>query len=179
MSNSDHKNILKPPRYTRRPFPPYAYTPGRDPHPTRDPDGHSYGTDAPALEQFDPERWQDCEEYLYAIDLLNHGYYWEAHESLEAIWLVCDRSRTPTGRFMQGLLQIGVGMLKLRQGQTAAAQSLWLSGREKIRTKLPNRHFCGIDVEWLDTAVSQLATGDSSEWPTIVLQGIAPQHKSS
>ena len=30
------------PRYTRRPFPAYRFVPGKAPHPTCDPDGHSY-----------------------------------------------------------------------------------------------------------------------------------------
>lgn len=33
----------------KRPFPAYAYLPGRQPHPVRDPAGHSY--------QVEPGRW--------------------------------------------------------------------------------------------------------------------------
>ena len=30
------------PRYTNLPLPAYRFVPGKAPHPTRDPDGHSY-----------------------------------------------------------------------------------------------------------------------------------------
>lgn len=162
------------PRYSQRPFPAYAYLPGRDPHPTRDTDGHSYGTDTPELEHFDPERWRDCEEYLYAIDLINHGYYWEAHESLEAIWLAAGQRRTQTGLFVQGLLQIGVGMLKLRQGQRTAARGLWSAGRDKIRRQLARQSYLGINMAWLDQTVDELLQGNTTTLPVILLEGIQP-----
>ena len=39
-----------------RPFPAYAFLPGRDPHPTRDPSGHSYdGENEGPAEYFEPE----------------------------------------------------------------------------------------------------------------------------
>ncbi|MFQ5661093.1 MAG: hypothetical protein ACE5GZ_11755 [Gammaproteobacteria bacterium] len=40
------------PRYTNRPFPSYRYVPGKAPHPTRDPDGHSYNKPPPLLVLF-------------------------------------------------------------------------------------------------------------------------------
>lgn len=160
---------LKPPRYTRRPFPPYAYTPGRDPHPTRDPDGHSYQSQPSELEPFDPTRWQDCEEYLYAIDLFNHGYYWEAHESFEAVWVAAGRKTRP-GLFVQGLLQIGVGMLKQRQGQHHAAKGMWQSGLEKLHGI--NGPWMGIDTDALRVTVRQLLSDEITSLPPIKLAGL-------
>jgi len=42
-----------------KPFPRYAYLPGRDPHPTRDPRGHSYGQAEHAWPYLPAERWRE------------------------------------------------------------------------------------------------------------------------
>src|SRR5207245_6627760 len=59
------------------PFPPYAFVPGRFPHPISDPRGHSYGIKPLPCEPPDPDRWNECRPCLVGIDLFNHGYYWE------------------------------------------------------------------------------------------------------
>ena len=35
-------SMLRPRWLPQKSFPPYAYLPGREPHPVRDPTGHSY-----------------------------------------------------------------------------------------------------------------------------------------
>ncbi|MEZ6144776.1 MAG: hypothetical protein R3B91_04935 [Planctomycetaceae bacterium] len=71
--------MTTPPRYMpSMPLPPYTYVPGRTPHPIRDPAGHMYGKHEQSAE-LDIENWQRCDQYLFGIDLFNHGYYWEAH----------------------------------------------------------------------------------------------------
>ena len=49
------------PRYAPdRDLPPYAFLPGRDPHPTRDPKGHSYASSAePAVAYRTAENWRE------------------------------------------------------------------------------------------------------------------------
>ena len=39
-----------------------------------------------------PEEWRACCDYLYGIDLFNHGFYSEAHEAWEGLWVACGRS---------------------------------------------------------------------------------------
>ena len=79
-----------PPRLVpERSFPPYAYIPGRAPHPTRDPKGHNYGAEFETPKPPDPDDWRACRDYLYGIDLFNHGFYWEAHEAWEGLWVAC------------------------------------------------------------------------------------------
>ena len=46
-------------------FPPYAFLPGRDPHPTRDPEGHSFGREEEAGRYLPPARWRENEPYLF------------------------------------------------------------------------------------------------------------------
>ncbi len=139
-----------PARYTRRPFPPYRFLPGQTPHPTRDPAGHSYNTPPVHLASFDPEAWYRCEEYLYGVDLFNHGYWWEAHEAWEAVWKAAGR-RTETGFFIQGLIQIAAAHLKRLQGSRGVARRMAAAGLEKMSHV--RGVFLGIDVETLRHAV--------------------------
>jgi uncharacterized protein len=106
----------QPPRLLPdQPFPPYAYVPGHTPHPTRDPGGHSYGAEFEILEPPDPEDWRTCRDYLYGIDLFNHGFYWEAHEAWEGLWVACGR-RGPTATYLQALISLAAAGLKARSG---------------------------------------------------------------
>jgi uncharacterized protein len=96
-----------------RSFPPYAYVPGETPHPIRDRGGHSYGAEFQIPEPPNPEDWRACREYLYGIDLFNHGYYWEAHEVWEGLWVACGR-RGPTATYLQALISLAAAGLKAR-----------------------------------------------------------------
>lgn len=156
-----------PSRYSPRSFPPYRYLPGRAPHPTRDPDGHSYNTPEYEIKAFSPDAWQSCDIYLYAIDLLNHDYWWEAHEALEAIWFASGQRSTVTGLFIQGLLQIGVGAMKQHLGQQAAAVRLWQAALDKIN--VGERYYLGLDVQELQRLVRELIHGERETLPALVL----------
>lgn len=104
-----------------KPFPPYAYIPGRLPHPTRNPRGHSYGVRPECPEPPDPDNWVSCQPYLYAVDLFNHGYYWEAHEAWEQLWNA-DHRRRPTRHFFQGLIRLAASGVKAREGSAHGVQ---------------------------------------------------------
>ncbi len=105
-----------PPRLVPdKPFPPYAYLPGRNPHPVRDPEGHSYAAEPPTAEPPDPADWRACEDYLNGIDLFNHGYYWEAHEAWEGLWHACGR-RGLTATYLQALINFAAAGFKARWG---------------------------------------------------------------
>ena len=100
----------------RRPFPRYAFLPGRDPHPTRDPRGHSHGTAEIRPEYLPPERWQENEPYLFGVDLYNHGFLWEAHEAWESLWHVSKHDPRQAA-FLQGLIQCSAASLKIPMEQ--------------------------------------------------------------
>ncbi len=94
-----------PPRYApARALPPYSYVPGKFPHPISDPAGHSFGhTNAP-----------QADEFLYAVDLFNHGYYWEAHEAWELLWHAAGRSGWRAD-FFKGLIKLAAAGVKARE----------------------------------------------------------------
>ncbi|MAE46112.1 MAG: hypothetical protein CMJ86_04380 [Planctomycetes bacterium] len=117
----------------QRPFPPYAFLPGRDPHPTRDPRGHSAGIedDSTPQELTDIEDWSTTPEYLFGIDLYNHGYLWEAHEAWEALWHLA-KPDPLRADFLQGLIQCTAATLKVRMGQPQGLEALARMGTERL-----------------------------------------------
>jgi predicted metal-dependent hydrolase len=62
---------------------------------------------------------------LAGIAQFNHGEYFECHETLEAIWM---REPGPIRRLYQGILQIGVGLYHLRNGNYRGTLNLLASG---------------------------------------------------
>ena len=62
---------------------------------------------------------------LAGIGQFNEGAYFECHETLEAIWM---REPGPIRRLYQGILQIGVGLYHLRNGNYRGTLNLLGSG---------------------------------------------------
>lgn len=122
-----------PPRYTpARPLPPYAYVPGHGlPHPVTDPRGHSstarlapqppaavarFPTGSAAGHRDLAATLAADDDWRYAVDLFNGGWYWEAHEAWEGFWHALGRS-TPEARFVQGLIHLAAAAVKIREGK--------------------------------------------------------------
>ena len=111
------------PRYSDRPFPEYRYTPGVSPHPITDPRGHSYSdgdgeVSNDAVTSSDPESL-----FLFGVDLHNAGYWWEAHETWETVWLKTTPN-TSVHHGLRGLIQVANTHLKLHQGRARAVARL-------------------------------------------------------
>jgi uncharacterized protein len=107
-----------PPRYApQRAFPPYAYVPGRAPHPRRDPEGHSHELAPEPVG--DPDAWPTSPVFLYSVDLFNHGYFWEAHEGWEQLW---HRLAGDPRVLMKCLIKLAAACVKVKQGQLDAAR---------------------------------------------------------
>ena len=85
-NQAPHLCELAWPRYSARPFPPYRFIPGNNPHPRRHPQGHSFGCPEPSPEPYRPEDWCQSEDYRFGIDLYNFAYWWECHEVFEGFW---------------------------------------------------------------------------------------------
>lgn len=110
------------PRYCPdRALPPYSYVPGLSPHPTSDPRGHSFAAEQRNGEALDESSYTSNETYLYALDLFNHGYYWEAHEEWEQLWHMAGR-KGPTADFLKGLIKLAAAGVKLREGRGAGVR---------------------------------------------------------
>ena len=144
------------------PFPGYAYLPGQFPHPTRDPKGHSFGKGLEHVPPPDPKRWQKCRLYLYGIDLLNHGYYYEAHEAWEVLWHACGRKGV-TADFLKGLIKLAAAGIKARTGRTEQAQVQAHRAEvlfKEVARQLGRRHlrYMGFSLTDLLQLASELST---------------------
>ena len=109
------QSISGRPRLTSTPFPPYSYVPGHYPHPVSDDRGHMFGHQAAEIAPLRVGDWQNCQMYLWGIDLFNHGYYWEAHEAWEGLWHAAGREG-PIAEFLKGLIKLAAAAVKAREG---------------------------------------------------------------
>jgi uncharacterized protein len=140
------------PRYSPRPLPAYRFVPGLQPHPIRDPRGHSY-TPAPLAKRhtrWNPDEWRSLDDWLYGVDLFNRFYFWEAHEAWEGLWATAARG-TAESLMLQGLIQIAAGLLKVHVGVASGARTLSSQGLDKLqRARVLQPELLGLDVR--DTA---------------------------
>ncbi|MEE8468974.1 MAG: DUF309 domain-containing protein [Planctomycetota bacterium] len=138
-----------PPRYAPdRDLPPYAFLPGRDPHPTRDPQGHSYARTAePPVTYATAEDWRANGEYLFGVDLYNHGFLWEAHEAWEGTW-IASKADAVQAEHLQGLIQCAAAALKVRMQQPRGLAQLTLLGTGRLEQVLTTAgaRYMGLDL---------------------------------
>ena len=109
---TNFKNInFKFKRYSQLGFPPYRYIPELNPHPTEDSKGHSFNRKENVPERLTVNNWFYHEIYLCGVDLYNHAYWWESHESWESLWKKEEKGRL-TSEFLQGLIKISAALIK-------------------------------------------------------------------
>lgn len=95
------------------------------------------------------EEWQDNAAYLYGHDLLDAGFFWEAHEVWEAVWLNCPPNSAEK-LMLRMLIQQANTRLKLVMGRRNAAERL-AAEVEALRIDLAGRlgapgSFMGVDI---------------------------------
>jgi hypothetical protein len=130
-------------------LPPYSYVSGRFPHPISDPQGHSFGVTSAGVPLADSDRWQESVAYRYGIDLFNFGYYWEAHETWEALWHAAGRSGSDAV-FFQGLIKLAAAGVKLREGNQRGLSRHALRARELFQ------QISGGDIRCFGLAIKDL-----------------------
>lgn len=165
------------PRYSNLPLPPYAFVPGVNPHPTADVAGHSYHRDRRTPDWRPPHAWADCLPYLQGCDLFNHGYFWEAHEAWEGLWLCCVRDGTQA-RYLQGLIQAANALLKRRMQQPRAVERLRLEALRHLAV-VPDPYM-GLTVRrWSGLLDDCLRTPGQDDFPPLVLDGSVPRQRAA
>ncbi len=133
-------------RYTQIEFPPYRFIPGENPHPTENPHGHSYGKEEPRLTAFDPVQWQRNEQYLYGVDLYNHGYWWESHEAFEGLWRMAERGHVPRD-YLQGLIKISGAFIKWHLRKRKGMEYLYKGAMSHLfKVKESCGHYMGVNI---------------------------------
>jgi predicted metal-dependent hydrolase len=136
------------PRYlSKRPLPPYAFIPGRNPHPEKK-GGHMEGHQvevAPLI----PTAPFSNEDYLYGVDLFNHGFYWESHVWWEALWNEAAR-KGELADFLKGLIKLAAGGVKINLSQEEVSVG-HLDRAEELLAPIARKHpiYCGLNLSEL------------------------------
>ena len=89
-------------------------------------------------------------EYLHGIRLFNRAEFFEAHEVLEDVWRA---SPEPEKKFLQGLIQIAVGLHHYGTGNLVGARSL-LDRAAKNLARYP-KTFGGIQLALLLNCIAE------------------------
>ncbi len=99
-------------------LPDEAHLPGRTPRPPE-------ALFAPLIDavssEMTPQELADCDAFHAGRAAFDAGYYWEAHELWEAVWM-CLPPAGAERLFMQGLIQLANVGLKRRMGRIQAAE---------------------------------------------------------
>jgi hypothetical protein len=179
---------VSPLRYApTRELPPYGYVPGHDlPHPVNDPAGHlsagqhpapeppiapavlaALPADAPARRRALAALLARNAQWLYALDLFNAGFYWEAHEAWEGFWHAFGRT-SPEARFVQGLIHLAAAAVKIREGKPAGVSSHTRRARELLGdlTAADRGGTLGLEPASLSALVAELEAFTPACWQT-------------
>ena len=157
---SGHDPSQHAPRFVPdEPLPPYSYVSGHFPHPTRDPGGHSFGLPMHAAPAVDTNTWRQSHGYLLGCDLFNHGYYWEAHETWEALWKACGQ-RGPAADLLKGLIKLAAAGVKAREGRPAGVARHAARAAElftAVQSAVGNQPYFGMSLSDLRNTARRLA----------------------
>jgi uncharacterized protein len=102
------------------PLPRAPHLPGQTPRPT---DANISRIAHSAPQPTDAQAWRANESYLAGLRLYAFGYYWEAHEVWEPVWMNA-RPRSQERELTQGLIQLANAALKLKMSQSSAGRRL-------------------------------------------------------
>ncbi|MFN8672270.1 MAG: DUF309 domain-containing protein [Candidatus Sericytochromatia bacterium] len=139
-------------------FPPYAFLPAYNPHPKADPKGHSYNKIEKKVYPMNPYNPLDSENYLFGIDLFNHGYYWESHEEWEGLWNAHNKEGT-TADFLKALIKISAASVKLRLQHFSGAKTHANTAKkmfEEIKDFTNEDIYAGLSLDFLISFCSNI-----------------------
>jgi len=108
-------------------MPENAHVPGRTPRPLLCSPVLSASRAAPP--RVSPQEWQRNYCYIYGFALYGEGFFWEAHEVWEPVWMgLAPNSRER--RLLEALIQTANACLKVRMARPRAVQRLAAMARE-------------------------------------------------
>ena len=102
------------------PLPAEPFVPGRTPRPE---EGLFIAIADGAPSRTDTASWQANEAWLYGFRLYEAGFFWEAHEVWEPVWMGA-APNSAERHLVQGLIQLANACLKLRMERKRAALRL-------------------------------------------------------
>ncbi len=128
--------------------PDHAYIPGQN---ARHAEDAFDGIKATAQDGMQLEELFQSAACAHGLAYLEHGYYWEAHEVLEQLWMVL-YDAPHQRRVVQALIQIANGLLKLKMRQPKAALRLHQIASDLLNAPLTS---VAADTDPSDTAPSE------------------------
>jgi uncharacterized protein len=141
-------------------LPRYTYYPGSGvPHPVRDPRGHSHNRRIPTPPALDAETWAENRCYLWALDLFNNGFYWEAHEEWERLWRSTG-AESDTGKFLKGMIKLAAAGIKVREKSLHGVRRHAASAGEvfaDVAADVGTDFYCGLELTTLQYAADRAA----------------------
>jgi len=99
--------------------------------------------------------------FLFAIDLFNAGFYWEAHEAWEGLWVAAGRTGVQAD-FLKGLIKLAAAGVKAREGRSVGVQRHARRAAELFRGVLAHQQsvdqqtYAGLSISDLIAAANQL-----------------------
>lgn len=96
-------------------FPPYTYVPGVTPHPISDPKGHMHKQSDDLHAGFSNANWMQWGQALF-----DGGFYWEAHEAWEHLWIELGR-QGPDADCVKGLIKLAACGVKILEANKVGA----------------------------------------------------------
>ncbi len=158
--------------FPQKQFPPYAFVPGHHPHPEKS-GGHMEGEKLNISNPLDPKNIYKSDEFLFALDLYNFGYYWESHVYFEALWNVSQR-KGPIADFLKALIKLCAAGIKVKTkeesgviGHAQRARELFIHlGRD-----LSDKHFGGLSLLNLISQSEDIMENASSYIKNAKLEG--------
>lgn len=137
------------------PLPTYIFVPGENPHPKKV-GGHMEGLkdpDAPVIDVVHPEK---NEHLRYALDLYNHGYFWESHVYFEALWNAHKRQGS-VADFLKALIKLGAAGVKISIEQKEAAKGHYERALELINEvqSVEGDTFLGFELDQLKNKIQK------------------------
>lgn len=98
------------------------------------------------------------EQYIRFIEKFNAGEYYECHDLLEEIWME-DKSN----KFLQGLLQMAVGLYHFSGGNVKGARLMFANARKYLARYGPRHWDLDVDVilRFLDDCTAALPQTDA------------------
>ncbi len=142
------------------PLPDYRHIPGRNDRPA---EGAFAAVKATAPDVTSSATAGENTAWCYGIRLLNEGYFWEAHEVLEPVWL----NAPPNSRerhLVQAVIHLANGWLKEAMGQPRARLRIADLCRVAFEEAFPegrSTSLMGLEKEGALRAAATLANGNA------------------
>ena len=136
-------------------LPSYAYVPGSN---ERHPENAFDALTSSVMAGQDSDSLAKCDAFQTGLYFLSEGFYWEAHELMEPVWMALPDD-TVERHFVQSLIQLANGSLKLRMGRFKAALRLVGQSRSLLPAESVTR-VMGLDVDevrrWIDSLETEI-----------------------